>query len=49
MNNEMINVKERIDTMETMINGGKKESSAVDGRIYGIAAYGCNTGSSRGC
>ena len=30
MNNEMINVKECIDTMETMINGGKKESSAVD-------------------
>ena len=30
MNNKMINVKERIDAMETMINGGKKEPSAVD-------------------
>ena len=29
MNNK-INVKERIDAMETMINGGKKEPSAAD-------------------
>ena len=38
MNNQMINVKERIDAMETMINGGQKEPSAVD--KLKVAEYG---------